>query len=554
MSLRGRLEDLGVAEILHVVGAARRSGLLALDVPPERVEILFRDGTVVALRGAAMPRTLADLLSQAGALDADAREKAIALSQAQGVSIDEALIRLGVATSFRAQQAIEAEIERRLPGLVTLKAGAFEFSLRAATDPARLDFGALELKTGVPVWRLGASRSRVQIVPEGLGETTGARRARLLMDEERIALPGASPAPPAAVRGTAPSGSATAAPPPARASAPRAPARTVLHGLVSSPLRQRLHATLSDAGAGSLAVTSLPDVVAGVEAARARGEEIALACHAGHPDLPGLELLARLRSIDASAPAALLLSPGWPVARQAAAVERAGRLGIRLVAVIDERSEPDAADLASRLLRLLERDEAKAPIEAGTASESLDLAVDEPPAARLRQATPDLAALARSLAAAGESADIAREMLAVASEHHDCCYLLVTSGDSLELLGVALSRPSPPPEAVRALSGRGTDFLSEAIRTGVPIDGPRPNGPGDAVVLRLLEAGEAGRVTVMPLLAAGACFGALVATSEAAEGSGDLAQLSAFMMESSPALWEALSRERRRRDSRRSRA
>ena len=50
MSLQGSIEDLGVAELLYVVGVSRRSGLLRLEGAKGHYEILFREGAVVAAR------------------------------------------------------------------------------------------------------------------------------------------------------------------------------------------------------------------------------------------------------------------------------------------------------------------------------------------------------------------------------------------------------------------------------------------------------------------------------------------------------------------------
>lgn len=557
MSLRGRLEDLGVAEILHVVGAARRSGLLSLQAGDESAAILFHEGSVTALRGAGMPATLAELLAQAGALDTELREKATTRASAAGLSLDAALVDLGIASSFRSQQAIEAEIERRLPALLALKTGTFEFSLRQPGAPALADFGALHLRSGIPVSRLGAARGTVRIVPDGFGETTGARRARLLVEEERIALTpsgGPTPAPPRQAKPApdpAPSGA-----PAALASPRKAGGRTVLHCLQAGPLRQGLLAALAENAIGALAVTSLADLDAGAEAARARGESACLVCQASHADLPGGELLARLRSVDASMPAVLVVASTWPVARQSAAMDRASRMGAGLIAVVNgEGSEADARDLADRVLHLLEpRLLAPSPPLPGTDSD--EGLTGGSPSPAVRRDAPALATLARMLAAAGEPPEIARQLLDVAAEHFDRCFLFVTENDSLEPLGIAQAGSALPAlPAGLALSALGSDFLSRAVRNGIPLDGPPPAGPGDAVVLRLLRAEDAARITVLPLLAAGGCFGALAAvSSEEAAASDDLALLSSFFMESSPALWEALSRDRRRAEASRSRS
>ena len=563
MSLRGQLEDLGVAEILHVVGAARRSGLLRLQSPAGRADVLFRDGTVVALRGAGMHETLAELLAAAGALDEELRTRAQAHASAHGTSLDEALAALGHASSFRAQQAIEAEIERKLPSLLPWKSGTFEFSLIAESDPASLRFGAMALESGLAVARLGAARGRRGLPPESAGETTGARRARLLIAEDRIALPGSGPGTGTIVARaiTAPAPPAAAATlPPQPAPAPRGAGRTVLHCLQSGPLRQRLLAALAEASVAALAVTTWTELDAAVEAARSRGESVVLACHAGHPDLPGIELLARLRSVDAGAPAVLLMGTEWPTGRQAAVADRAQRLGARVLALLAQDGGPAdeaAADLAARLLLLLQphgAGEPPLPPQAGSDRIGLDIDAEAPPSFS-RRAAPQLGVLARWLAAAGETAEIAREILAVGGEHFDACVLLVRNDGVLEPLGHATGAggAAPPVMKTGGFPAGGADFLARAVRDGMPLDGPPPAAPADLPVLRMLGAEGAARLAVLPLLAAGTCYGVLAArTDEPADS--DLSTLSTFVVEAGPALWEALSRERRRLEARRTRA
>lgn len=517
MILRGHLEDLGVAEILHVVGAARRSGLLRIDAAGETADVLFDHGAVVGLRGAGMPQDPAELLGGAE----------------EG----------GDATTLRLQRALESEIVRRLPALLRWSSGTFEFSLEADAGP----FGALVLEAGIPVARLGARRGGGRTAPEPASDSTAARRAtRLLLPEEAIALPGSGPADVGAARERAD----------ARAAVQVGDTRlrpTVLHALVSGPLRQGLLGSLADFGAQARAVTSLQDVRAGVEAARARGELVAAAFHAGHPDLPGLELLSKLRSVDATAPTLVLLDASWTTARQAALTDRALRLGARLLAVTDEASREDVGrDVALRLLGLAEgrEDGAIHPLRGGAEDAGL-LDAEAPPEAIRRDAA-QLGTLARWMAAAGEAAEIARDMLSVASEHFERCVLLVRGARSLEPIAACVDGA---PSGLRAgLPLDGTDFLSRAVRECLPLDGPAPTDEADAAVLRALGADVIpARVTVLPLLAGGGCFGALHAHDSRADEA-DVAVLSRFFMEASPSLWEALGRERRRAEARRARA
>jgi hypothetical protein len=129
--------------------------------------------------------------------------------------------------------------------------------------------------------------------------------------------------------------------------------------------------------------------------------------------------------------------------------------------------------------------------------------------------------------------------------------LLVRQDSALEPLGMA-SAERFSLKSVTGLRADGDDFLSRALRECLPLHGPPPPGAADAAVLDRLGFGGARLVAVLPLVAAGTCYGLLVAETEGDDA--ELGTISSFMMEAGPALWEALSRERRRGEARRARA
>jgi len=72
VSLGGSLEDLGLAEILYVMGISRRSGVLLLETRGKEVSVLFREGQIVALAHPRSPASVEQFLVDMGVTDADA--------------------------------------------------------------------------------------------------------------------------------------------------------------------------------------------------------------------------------------------------------------------------------------------------------------------------------------------------------------------------------------------------------------------------------------------------------------------------------------------------
>jgi len=76
MSLVGKLEDLGLAEILQIVSLSHKSGMLKLNSCGRTGTIFFRDGQVTRATSSAFPEHLGDLLLRSGMIEPDTLRQA----------------------------------------------------------------------------------------------------------------------------------------------------------------------------------------------------------------------------------------------------------------------------------------------------------------------------------------------------------------------------------------------------------------------------------------------------------------------------------------------
>ena len=81
MSLVGKLEDLGLAEILQIVSLSHKSGVLKLNSCGRTGTIFFRDGQVTRATSSAFPEHLGDLLLRSGMIEPDTLRQALLIQQ-----------------------------------------------------------------------------------------------------------------------------------------------------------------------------------------------------------------------------------------------------------------------------------------------------------------------------------------------------------------------------------------------------------------------------------------------------------------------------------------
>lgn len=79
--LHGKLEELGLDEILQIVGVSRRTGILTLKSRGREAVLQFRDGLLVRVTSTGFQQSLGELLIRSGAATPEMVQQALAIQQ-----------------------------------------------------------------------------------------------------------------------------------------------------------------------------------------------------------------------------------------------------------------------------------------------------------------------------------------------------------------------------------------------------------------------------------------------------------------------------------------
>lgn len=571
MSLQGNVEDLGVAELLYMVGISRRSGLLHLDGRDGEHEVLFRRGTIVAARDRKAPGSLRELFVRVNLVDETHLSVLERQAARQGVPLADLLAEEGVVAHGSLDEHLRVDVERAVEGALALREGSFSFELIDDADPSILErFGGLVLADGLEPAKLPAVAARGG--SGGLGglgsgvslpRSEGGRRAELLVDDSSISLPvlplTGENRRQASVR--------------AAESAPASSRPHVLIALSWTELGRRLQSRLESHHVTVLRPKTVSEAAERVMRLTAAGAPVTLVGDATLNTLPGAELLARAKLADRGVRVVLLLDPRGTPAQMAAHRERAARLGATHVVLLPPgEQEADAETAARELAELLEPDAQRPAGE----PEAIHPLPDEPEPAPDwpgTRAEPDvvlgltavdsqdsrLATLLREVLASRAAVELALELLEVAGEYAPRATLWVPAagatvrgfGVTSEDAGVQARLSSSLPRL--RLPARDADLPCACLRDGKSRRVPAPlAGAGLAAAL-----GEpaAKQVAGIPLLAGGSPVACLVLDDAGqAERLPPLQALERFVAGLSPALGDALARDRANAEARRLRA
>lgn len=143
MSLEGRLEDLGLGDILQIVSLSRKSGILTLETRETTGRIVFRGGEVICVSSSVYDENLGTLLVNRGVVEGEVLAEALALQQ-QGLSRQ----RLGAILAGRfnvpvaeVESAVRFIVEKIICSFFLLRSGTFSFKL---CEPSELEVVRLE--------------------------------------------------------------------------------------------------------------------------------------------------------------------------------------------------------------------------------------------------------------------------------------------------------------------------------------------------------------------------------------------------------------------------
>ncbi len=168
MSLVGNLEDLGLGDILQIVGLSRKSGVLSLTGGKREGTIVFIDGQVVRAISSQFKANLGDILLKHKLLTQQALNQALVEQDRDGHRpLGPLLVEKYGIPQEKIEAIIKAQIERIVYSFFGWKEGTFSFELDEpeAIGPARLDPLAFMLEQGLsPQWLAVEGR---RLVSEG---------------------------------------------------------------------------------------------------------------------------------------------------------------------------------------------------------------------------------------------------------------------------------------------------------------------------------------------------------------------------------------------------
>lgn len=524
MRLTGRLEDLGLGEILHVLGAARRSGVLHVRSGGVETILVFRQGAIVGARHPDLPSSLAELLERAGSAPTVAAPALEREAIESNVGLLEIVARRG---GSEAIGWLETAVEGIVGSLIASGEGTFDFTLVGDSSPPPPAPGGLVLPHGLPHGRLVAAPAS-RAAPDRLDR----RAARLRVPEAKLALPTrkAEPRKP---------------PPPIAAGHAALPAagapsrRLLLLALGAGAVRRSIEAHARAVGCDVRHVASLAEADLAVESATQHGLSVAAIGQTPHASLTGVELIARIKSLDRAVPCALIADTAAPASRIALARERASALGAQVVALVASDLPADEArviaqDLLERLFGAEEGASPASPVGLPESASGADVLFAGAAVEPGRADEPvDMIALAQGVAVTSEATEVALALLVGASGFFDRAALLVRAATGLKLMGALVPHGDRPPESLvagRSLAAMGDDVVARAVHDGLPFIGPPPTDRPSAEILRILGAERPGRIAVIPLLEGGQCIAVLYGDDAGDEdGRRDLAPLLGFL-------------------------
>ena len=150
--LHGKLEELGLDEILQIVGVSRRTGILTLKSRGREAVLQFRDGLLVRVTSTGFQQSLGELLVRNGAATPEMVQQALAIQQQEKFRE-----RIGTILHHRfnvdlqvIEQTVREQISNVLMTLFAWTEGSFDCAPRdvETVDAAYLDPVQLILELG----------------------------------------------------------------------------------------------------------------------------------------------------------------------------------------------------------------------------------------------------------------------------------------------------------------------------------------------------------------------------------------------------------------------
>ncbi len=154
MALEGSIKEFGLADILQLIYYQKKTGMLLIEGPIDRVKVYFNEGNVVTIKSAKRPEDnrLGRILLKKGVIGEEDLSEVLAEQKNTGARLGAILIKRGLVTRDALREIITRQIIDQIVHLFSWKEGTYEF-----------------LPQGVPVDRdIGISLDTQHILMEGL--------------------------------------------------------------------------------------------------------------------------------------------------------------------------------------------------------------------------------------------------------------------------------------------------------------------------------------------------------------------------------------------------
>ncbi|MDD2897191.1 MAG: response regulator [Desulfuromonadaceae bacterium] len=144
MSLAGKLEELGLGEILQIVSLSRKTGVLFLSSGGMDGSVFFRQGQVVRASSSSCHKSLGEELILRGVIDLPVLRKALAYQQEYGFRerLGVILVKKYVVSQSAVDEVVREQIENVVFSLFAWTEGTFTFEVRSsveAVDETKMD-------------------------------------------------------------------------------------------------------------------------------------------------------------------------------------------------------------------------------------------------------------------------------------------------------------------------------------------------------------------------------------------------------------------------------
>lgn len=145
MSLAGNLKTIGFADILQLLTAGKKTGILHVQDANREKEVAFREGNIIYASSVnSSEDMLGSLLLKRGRLSKEDLERAVVLHKQSGRPLGETLVEMKVFTPEDVNECLRMQVEEIIYNLFSWPEGNFDF--REGAEPTNAQF-LLDLPT-----------------------------------------------------------------------------------------------------------------------------------------------------------------------------------------------------------------------------------------------------------------------------------------------------------------------------------------------------------------------------------------------------------------------